>query len=239
MKRLLLLAGVFALASSVAFAAAYDKTEKNKLYTLRLRVPEAALAIPALKSEIMARWKRDSDSLKSDAKTDKDADPQFNPFMLDTQWRVTFEDPNVISLSANSFIDENGAHPNGAFDSIVWDKKASRAVPFENLFVPGQRKAAFTAIAASARKTWVATITKRSDGEAPVPGMVDDGIGADPNKLGHYALIYAKGDSHPNGIVLLYGAGEIWPNAAGDFRLVIPVSVFRAYLTPEWKARFG
>lgn len=237
MKRLLLLAGAFVLVSSFAFAAGYDKTEKTKLYTLRLRVPEAALAIPALKTEIMARWKKDSGDLKDEAKEDKDADPQFNPFMLDTQWRVTFESPDVISLSADSFIDENGAHPNGAFDSIVWDKKANRAVPFEELFVPSLRKAAFTAIAASARKTWTAIATKRI-GEAPVAGMVDDGIGADPKKLGHYALTYAKGETKPNGIVLLYGAGEVWPHVLGDIRLSIPVNVFRADLTPEWKARF-
>ena len=237
MMRLLLLASAFALTSSLAWAAGYDRTEQTKLYTLRLRVPEAALAIPALKAEIMARWKKDSDGLKSEAADDKDADPSFHPFMLDTNWRMTFESADVISLSADSFIDENGAHPNGAFDSIVWDKKMSRAIPFEDLFVPGQRKAAFRAIAAPARKTWTAIMTKRA-GETPVPGMVDDGIGADPKKLGHYALIYAKGDSRPNGIVLLYGAGEIWPHAAGDFRLVMPVAVFRAYLTPEWKARF-
>lgn len=238
MKRVLLLAGVFTLASSFALAAGYDKTETTKAYTTRLRLPDAGLSIPALKAEIMARWKRDSDEIKSEAREDlKDQVPDFHPYMLDTQWRVTFESADVISLSANSFIDQNGAHPNGGFDTIVWDKKANRAVPFEDLFVPAMRKAAFTAIAASARKTWIAIMTKR-EGDAPIPGMVDDGIGADPKKLGHYALIYAKGENRPNGIVLLYGAGEVWPNAAGDFRLVVPASVFRADLTPEWKARF-
>ena len=239
MKRMLLLAGGFALASSLAHAAGYDKTEATKAYTTRLRVPDAALAIPGLKAEIMARWKKDSDEIKSEATEDLDAKvPDFHPYMLDTQWRVTFESPDVISLSANSFIDQNGAHPNGGFDTVVWDKKASRAVPFEDLFVAGQRKAAFTAIAASARKSWIAIMTKRG-GDAPVPGMVDDGIGADPKKLGHYALIYDKGQARPNGIVLLWGSGEVWPNAAGDFRLIVPASVFRDYLTPEWKARFN
>ncbi|HEY2033957.1 MAG TPA: DUF4163 domain-containing protein [Rhizomicrobium sp.] len=239
MKRVLLLAGIFALASSFALAAGYDKTETTKAYTIRLRVPDAALSNPALKAEIITRWKKDSGEIKSEATEDlKDQVPDFHPYMLDTQWRVTFENADVISLSANSFIDQNGAHPNGSFDSIVWDKKANRVVPFEDLFVPTMRKTAFNAIAASARKSWIAIMTKR-EGDAPIPGMVDDGIGADAKKLGHYALIYDKGASQPNGIVLLYGSGEVWPNAAGDFRLVVPTFVFRAYLTPEWKARFS
>lgn len=238
MKRVLLLAGVFTLASSLALAAGYDKTETTKAYTIRLRVPEAGLSLPALKAEIMARWKRDSDEIKSEATGDlKDGVPDFHPYMLDTQWRVTFESADVVSLSANSFIDQNGAHPNGGFDTVVWDKKANRAVPFEDLFVASQRKAAFTAIAASARKTWMAIMTRRA-GEAPVPGMVDDGIGADPKKLGHYALTYEKGETRANGIVLLYGAGEVWPHVVGDFRLSVPVSAFRKYLTPRWGAVF-
>jgi hypothetical protein len=238
MKRLILLAGVFALASSFAFAAGYDKTEQTKLYTLRLRIPEAALAIPALKAEIMARWRKDSDGLKSDAADDKDADPQFHPFMLDTNWRVTFENNDVVSLSADSFIDENGAHPNGAFDSIVWDKRANRAVKFEELFMPGQRKVAFTAIAASAKASFLKWLAKE-EGSPADPAEADDGIGADPDKLGHYALTYAAGETKANGIVLLYGAGEVWPHVIGDVRLSIPVAVFRAYLAPEWRARFN
>jgi hypothetical protein len=39
-------------------------------------------------------------------------------------------------------------------------------------------------------------------------------------------------------LFLLHGAGEIWPHAAGDFRLVIPEAVFRAYLTPRCRTEF-
>ncbi len=45
---------------------------------------------------------------------------------------MTFDSPQVISLSGYSFIDENGAHPNAAFDAVVWDKTANRAVALRN-----------------------------------------------------------------------------------------------------------
>jgi hypothetical protein len=226
------------LLSSPAMAAGYDKTETTKIYTLHLRIPQTAMTIAPLKTEIFSRWKRDSNELEQEAKEEFDAKiPDFHPFDLDTTWRVTFESPTAISLSADSFIDEDGAHPNGAFDAIVWDKTANRAVPFEALFNPAQAKTAFTAIAAFATKIWTKEMTVRA-GEAPFPDEAGQGIGADPAKLGHYALIFEKGDTKANAIVLLYGAGEIWPHAAGDFRLVIPETVFRAYLTPRWRAEF-
>jgi hypothetical protein len=39
--------------------------------------------------------------------------------------------------------------------------------------------------------------------------IAGQGIGADPDKLKSYALTYAKGQTRANGIVLLYGAGEV------------------------------
>ena len=238
MLRFLLTLGMAVSFTTAAIAAGYDKTETTKAYTLRLRVPESAMAIAPLKTEIFARWKKDAGDIKQEANQDfADKVPDFHPYDLDTNWRVTFESPTAISLSADSFIDEGGAHPNGAFDSLVWDKAASRAVPFEALFNPAEAKAAFAAIAASAKKTWTATITERS-GDAPDPSEAAQGIGPDPKKLGHYALIYAKGDTKANGIVLLYGAGEVWAHVVGDFRIAVPESVFRAYLTPRWRSEF-
>jgi hypothetical protein len=68
--------------------------------------------------------------------------------------------------------------------------------------------------------------------------MAGQGIGADPDKLKSYALTYAKGQTRANGIVLLYGAGEVWPHVLGDFRLAVPAAVFSKYLAPQWKLVF-
>jgi hypothetical protein len=231
---------LFALAVTPVFAAApYDKAEKTAACELRLRIPAAAMAIAPLKAELFRRWNNDSGNIKSEAAQDKSEMPQFfHAYALDTNWRVTFESARLISLSGNSYIDENGAHPNAAFDSVVWDKTTNRPVPFEALFVKGQQAAAFKAIAAAARKTWIATVNKESGGEPVDPSMTKEGIGDDAKHLGHYALTYAKGETKANGIVLLYGAGEAWAHVMGDFRLGVPVNVFRKYLAPEWAAEF-
>jgi hypothetical protein len=230
---------LFLFAAPTLAAGDYDKSETTSAYTLRLRIPADAMAIAPLKAEIMRRWMKDSGDIKSQAISDqKDVPQYFHGYELDTNWRVTFEDANVLSVSGYSFIDQGGAHPNAAFDSIVWDKRANRAVPLAALFAKGQGAAAFKAIAASARATWIATVTKLSD-RVPDPSEADTGIGADFDHLGHFALTYAKGQSKANGIVLLYGAGEAWPHVLGDFRLAVPVAVFSKYLDPHWAAEFN
>ena len=114
-------------------AGDYDKHTKNDTYDIRLRVPAAALAVAPLKAEIFKRWKKDSGDLTSLAIDDKKNVPEyFHGYALDTQWRVTFESADVLSVSGYSFIDEGGAHPNAAFDAIVWDKTAGRAVPLDD-----------------------------------------------------------------------------------------------------------
>ena len=227
---------------ALAAAGDYDKSENTPLYTLRLRVPAAAMRIAPLKSTIMAGFDKDADDIKSGAADAKKDDPDsFHPFALDANWRVTFESPTVLSLSDEIYSDGGGAHPNENYEAIVWDKAGQRAVPIDALFVSGQSGAALQAIADFASNSWVKEYAKRSS--SPVdPSMLDmahDGIGPNVDKLHTYALTYAKGDSHANGIVLLYGAGEVWAHALGDFRVAVPASVFARYLTPQWRTVFA
>jgi hypothetical protein len=234
------LALAFLLALTVpALAAAYDKTETTSAYTLRLRVPSEAMAIAPLKAEIFARFAHDSAEIKTDSVSDqKDMPEHFHAYALDTLWRVTFNSPDVLSLSGYSFIDQNGAHPNAGYDSIVWDKSAQRAVPISELFGKDQLDPAFKAIATYAKAELIKFVSEQ-EGAPADSSMADEGIAPDPKKLGHYALTYAKGQTHANGIVLLYGAGEVWAHVLGDVKLSVPVSVFSKYLTPRWKAEFN
>jgi peptidoglycan-N-acetylmuramic acid deacetylase PdaC-like protein len=239
MKRIATAFASLALTIAPALAADYDTTEKSPLCEGHLRVPAAAMAIPALKDRILALHKTDLDEAKADAKDDKEGNPSFHPYTIYTIWRVTFENATVLSLSGDTDADTGGAHPNQGFQTIVWDKKAGQAVPIEALFAPDQVKAALTAIADAASKVWTKTYTQRS-GQPPGKDtdLAETGIGADPERLKTYALIYAKGQTAANGIVLLYGAGQAWPHVLGDFRLAIPVAVFAKYLRPQWKDVF-
>lgn len=227
------------LVSQAAAAADYNRSEKTPLYTLALRVPEAAMRIPALRARIMALHETDAKQTRSDAKDDKEADPAFHPYDVETTWRVTFEDAAVISLSGDTYADTGGAHPNEAYQTLVWDKKANRAVAITDLFAPGQSRAALAAIADTAARTWTRIYEQRSGQEAgPEADDASLGIGPDAEKLKTLALTYARGQTRANGIVLLYGAGQVWPHVLGEFRVPVPARVFYRYLSPRWRNEF-
>jgi len=163
MRTILCALSLSVLATSAFAAASYDKTEKTKAYEIRLRIAAPAMAIPKLHHEIMARFKKDTKEIRELSTSDLKEMPQyFHPYAFDANWKVTFENDHLISLSTNTFIDENGAHPNGAFDSIVWDKRTNRVVPFHELFAPGKAPAAFKAIAVAARKGWIKSATEKA-----------------------------------------------------------------------------
>jgi hypothetical protein len=239
MKRLAAIA-CLTLLTAPAWGAGYDKTEKSPLYEIRLRVPAAAMAIAPLQGKIMALYKTDADQAKHDARDDKQSNPSFSPYNIDTNWRVTFENDAILSLSGETYADIGAAHPADAFQTLVWDKKDSRALPMDALFAPGQVKPALIAMADAASKIWANIYTARS-GQKPGPNadVARDGIGPDASKFQTYALTYAKGQSTANGIVLLYGAGQVWPHVLGDFRISVPLAVFAKYLAPRWKPLFG
>jgi hypothetical protein len=239
MKHLTVIA-CLALLTAPALGADYDKTEKTSLYEIRLRMPAAAMAIAPLRGKIMALYKTDADQSKRDAKDDKEGNPSFSPYNIDTNWRVTFENDAILSLSGETYADIGAAHPADSFQTMVWDKKEGRALPIEALFAPDQVKPALIAIADAAAAAWAKTYTARS-GQKPGPNadVAKDGIGPNAAKLKTYALTYAKGQTTANGIVLLYGAGQVWPHVLGDFRLSVPAAVFAKYLAPRWKSLFG
>jgi hypothetical protein len=240
MKLLAAIIALLPLAVTPALSADYETTEKTPLVELHLRVPANAMAIAPLRDRILALYKSDADQAKADAKDDKDGNPSFHPYSIDTIWRLTFENETVASLSGETNADTGGAHPNQGFATIVWDKKAGRTVPIEALFAPDQVKPALQAIADAAAKSWTRIYTQRA-GQKPGADtdLADAGIGADPEKLKTYALIYAKGQTSANGIVLLYGAGQVWPHVIGDFRVAVPSGVFAKYLAPRWREVFA
>ena len=238
--RAVLLAAVCLFGVALPAAADYERSEKTAYCEVHLKAPEAATDIAPLRDQILALYKTDADQAMADAKDDHDGNPSFHPYQVDITWRITFENDSVLSLSAETFADTDGAHPNGSFRTLVWDKQAGAAVPITALFDPGQQQAALKAIADAAVKAWNRAYMERS-GEAPGADsdLATQGIGPEADKLQTYALMHAKGSAAANGILLLYGAGQVWPHVLGDFRLGVPASAFAPYLAERWKAVFS
>src|SRR6201991_367813 len=140
LKLLFAAACVAGSATAPALAADYDVTDKSPLVEMHLRIPATAMTIAPLKDQMLALYKADADQAKSDAKDDKEDNPSFQPYSIDTIWRVTFESDAVLSVSAETNADTGAAHPKQGFQTLVGNKQANRAVPIEALFPPDQTK---------------------------------------------------------------------------------------------------
>src|ERR1700743_3611801 len=101
MKSLVAAAICLGLVAAPALAADYDATEKSPLYELRLRIPATAMTIAPLKAKILALYKTDADQAKSDAREDRECNPSFHPYRVDTVWGVSFENGGCLRLSAD------------------------------------------------------------------------------------------------------------------------------------------
>lgn len=232
---------ILILLSSVGLTAYssknYQKIEKAKLYTISLDLPNEILSIAPLKEDLLRRFKVASDEVKKNADEVKKQRPgYFSPLSLEIKWQVTFENSKVISISGMIYEYQGGAHPNNYYEAIVWDKKLQRAIPLGSLFNQNQSDLAFKAIAEAAQKSWIKIYSERSH-EAPTAELVEQskqGIKPDPQSLKNYVLTHAKGQTKANGIMLLYGAGEVWPHVLGEFCIPVPQAVFKQYLKPEW-----
>lgn len=219
----------------------YQKSEKTKLYTISLELPKEILSITPLKEDLLKRFKVGSVQVKKIAQEVKKQRPgYFSPLSLEIKWHVTFENSNVISIMGMIYEYQGGAHPNNYYEAIVWDKKLQKAIPLGSLFNENQSDLAFKAIAEAAQKSWIKIYSERSH-EAPSAELKEQskqGIKPDAQSLKNYVLTHAKGQTKANGIMLLYGAGEIWPHVLGEFCIPIPQAVFKQYLNPEWRDFF-
>jgi hypothetical protein len=229
------------LTNPVFGAGSFHKVEKTDLYEIRIEVPKAIMSIDPLNKDVLKRFKSAADETKKSAEEGKKSgEAHFFGHSLETKWQVTFENADLISISGISDEYQGGAHPHTYFETIVWDKKAKRAIPLRALFNENQADLALKAISQAAQKSWIKIYSQRS-GEAPSADLLKqaaEGISPAGESMKNYVLTHAKGQANANGIVLLYGAGDIWAHALGEFRIAVPLSVFHQYLKPDWRAIF-
>ncbi len=241
-RKMLFIVVLCSLGAAVYSSNSYQKIEKTKLYTLRLDIPKEILPITPLKNDLLERFKVASNEIKKNANEVKsERQGYFPPLTLETKWQVTFENAAVLSVSGMSYEYQGGAHPDTYFEAVVWDKKSRQAIPITNFFNENQTNLALKAIAEEAQKSWIKIYSERSH-EAPTADLIEQskqGIKPEAQFLKNYVLTHSKGAAKANGIMLLYGTGEIWPYVLGEFRIPVSQATFYQYLKPEWRSIFS
>lgn len=119
-------------------AAVHEKTSKD-LFEFEYAYPAKAAAIPGLKALLDKRMATARAELEKGSKTDqaeaaKDGYP-YRQHSSGAEWKVVTDLPRWLSLSAELYTYEGGAHGMTFFDALLWDREQNLARAAADLFI--------------------------------------------------------------------------------------------------------
>ncbi len=141
--------------------------------------------------------------------------------------------PRFLSLSASFYEYSGGAHGNGAFEGLVWDRKAKAAFDPKTMF--RSQAALQDALGAAWCKALKAERTKRLGAD-----YSDDGIFACPPISDLTVLVGSSNKRSFDRIGLIAAPYVAGSYAEGSYEMTFPVTPkVLAAVKPEYKAAFA
>src|SRR4051812_21111121 len=133
---------LLALLAAAQQPAAFLRAEETPLLRFRYGWAAQAQAIPALRTELRRRMNAArAEAIASARQTRqawREAGVPFHQELRDEVWSVSAANGRFLSLTADNRTDQNGAHPNRDFDSLLWDRARQRAVTVAAVLGPSR-----------------------------------------------------------------------------------------------------
>lgn len=219
----------------VAFADNAAKGEAKRDFAYNW--PAEVSAIPPL----VRRFTAERDKLLADQKTEwqsalKEFAGQDCPGCVnrafEKTWEVVADLPRFLSLSASFYEYSGGAHGNGAFDALVWDRRAKAAIDPKAMFDPA-------ALQKVLGPSWCARLKaerQRRLGE----NYSDDGVFPCPPVKDLTVLVGSSDKQRFNRIGLLAAPYVAGSYAEGAYEVTLPVTPqVIAAVRPAYRAAFA
>jgi hypothetical protein len=148
-------------------------------------------------------------------------------------WEVVADLPRFLSLSASFYVYTGGAHGNGAFDALVWDREAGAALDPKAMFRSPE------ALQAALGDPWCKAL-KAERMKRLGPDYSDDGFFQCPPVSDLTVLVGSSDRQRFNRIGLIAAPYVAGSYAEGAYELTFPVTpaVLDA-VKPEYKAAFA
>jgi len=200
--------------------------------------PAAVTAVP----ELVARFSVERDKALAEQRQDfEDALREFAGEdcigcinrSYSKEWSVVTDLPRFLSLSAMIYMYAGGAHGNGAYDALVWDREAGKVLQVEDFFT----SEAVMQEALGAR--WCAALKKlkiKRLGEE----YADDTFFACPDVVQLNVLLGSAGKKAFDRVGLIAAPYVAGSYAEGSYEVTLPVTAaVIAAVKPEYRAYFA
>jgi hypothetical protein len=221
-------------------ARARSESVSNDLIEFEYKYPVNAAVIPALRAQLDAdleRQRRDlAESAREGRAEAKEGGYPFNPYGYWVEWKTVTDLPGWLSLSAEISTYMGGAHPNHAFDSLIWNKQAGKRLEPAAMFT--SNAALSRAIEAPFCRALDAQRREKRGGEGKLGSIGEFDQCIDPLENGTLILGSSNRKAFDRIGILVppYNAG---PYAEGSYEVTLPVThAVLATVRPEYRSTF-
>lgn len=216
-----------------------DEKVKTGVYTFGYSYPDAAAAIPGLKTHLDAALDADRGQLASSAREGKaEAEKSgfpYHAYERQTEWKVVTDLPGWISLSAEHWEYSGGAHGMSVFDSLLWDRGA------DTLRKPIDMFASQDALRAAVKTPFCDALDRERAKKRGVPVQRDNGeMFTDCIDPAAQTIILGSSNRKTfDRIGFLVAPYEAGPFAEGSYEVTLPVTgKVMAALRPQYRSVF-
>lgn len=229
---------VQAQASATPVAAARSEKETSEVYEFEYSYPAEAAAIPGLKGLLDQRLSKARSELAASAqqaRQEAQADGYpYRTYAGGTSWSVVTQTPRFLSLSAEIYAYSGGAHGMTAFDTLLWDKQAGKALEPSGLFT-GQH-ALRDAIRQPFCKALDQERSKRRQGQ---DWSGDEMFSECIDPTASTVILGSSNGQAFDRIGVLVGPYEAGPYAEGTYEVTLPVTrAVLAAVKPVYRSAF-
>lgn len=170
------------------------------------------------------------------------SDWEWRPYDIGWTWEIVWSDETRVSVLQSWYEYTGGAHPNHGSGSVLWLVPEQRTVALPELFQDGGAGSpAMTALLDAIRANLIEQKSQRLgeyfNGEDQEMWLGD--LTASAESFGAFTLAPSTEAERSGGLIFHFDPYAVGAYAEGDYRVLVPQSVFRAYLTAEWAGVFA
>ena len=206
------------------------------------RFDESLIAIaPDIAARLVEDARARLEAMDADALAYKQADPDyFNPYSLSIQWTLEAAAGDLISLDGFTAAYSGGAHGNYGTDARIYSLRRGEQVSLSDLLADssGAMAASLPLVLSDIAEQRSQNVGGGASAET-FRAETADALSADSILRGEIGLVASTDTGKFGGFVVHFAPYEIGSYAEGAYKSVVPKSVFRTFLKPEYARLFA